>query len=215
VPKVTQLNEINAAELGQIYKENIKVLMLFAIPIHAMMMAAAGLFSFILLGGLNESFIAILHIVILAWLVNAFTFPAYFIGLGIGQVGLNTVAHFVIGIINLVLGYVLGDMYGVFGVVAASAIALCVGSLMLILVFQRVNNIVIDAIFSYESGLIIMASLALSMAGFVWPIFDSGGIVDRWALFMQLILVASLVVLIIISQFIKTLLNSTFRKEKK
>lgn len=212
VPRVTQLNEENDEEFKIIYIQNIKALIFFAIPLHAMLMAGAGVASVLLLGGFDINFVAILKIVICAWLVNAFTFPAYFIGLGVGRVGLNTVAHFIIGFVNLALGYVLGEMFGIFGVVTASAVALCVGSIVLIFIFQKKNNITLRWRVLFEMRAIAGVSFLLMIVGLAFPFNGLFSTLDDVILFINLILTVIVLWLMWCSTFRKSLMDSLFNR---
>lgn len=212
VPRVTQLNEQNGEGFKKVYLENIKTLVFFAIPLHAMLMAGAGVVSVLMLGGFNANFVGILQIVICAWLVNVFTFPAYFIGLGVGRVGLNTIAHFVIGFVNMVLGFYLGEAFGVFGVVAASAVALCVGSVVLIVIFQKKNNIALHGQALFEMRSIVAASFVLMAFGFVFPIVGLSTLFDGVILFINLVMLAMILGLMWSNAFRKSLLESVFAK---
>lgn len=208
VPRVTQLNEQDDEEFKKIYAENIKVLVFFAIPLHALLMASSGVVSVLLLGVFDINFVAILQIVICAWLVNVFTFPAYFIGLGVGRVGLNTVAHFIIGFVNMLLGFGLGEMFGVFGVVTASAVALCVGSIVLIVVFQKKNKITLCWEKLFEMRAIAVASLVLMTVGLAFPIVGLSSLFDGVILFINLTLVVIILWLMWRSSFRKSLMES-------
>lgn len=212
VPRVTQLNEQDDEGFKKIYADNIKALIFFAIPLHAMLMAGAGVVSILLLGGFDVNFVAILQIVICAWLVNAFTFPAYFIGLGVGRIGLNTVAHFVIGFVNVVLGLFLGEMFGIFGVVTASAVALCVGSVVLIFIFQKKNNITLRWQALFEMRAIAGVSLLLMFVGLAFPIIGLSSMLDVAILFINLTLTVIVLWLMWRSTFCKNLMESVFAR---
>lgn len=212
VPRVTQLNEQDDEKFKKIYAENVKALVFFAIPLHAMLMAGGGIVSVLLLGRFDMNFIFILQIVICAWLINVFTFPAYFIGLGVGRVGLNTVAHFIIGFVNMVLGFGLGKMFGVYGVVVASAVALCVGSIVLIVVFQKKNNITLCWKTLFEMRAIAGASLLLMTVGLVFPIVGLSSLFDGVILFINLTLMSIVLWLMWRSTFRKSLMESVFTR---
>jgi hypothetical protein len=141
VPKIAQLSENDNNQLSSLYCGNIRLVVLVALPSFTLLFAWTGLLSHLVIGAEQAQFIFLLQISALAWLVNTFASPAYFLNMGVGNVGLNTLSHIAMAILNLVLGLVLGKVYGADGVAWSYAIALVFGSLLLIISFQRRHTI--------------------------------------------------------------------------
>lgn len=141
VPQVANLIETNPSKINDLYIANMQMLLFIATPLHASLMIFAPLISLVFVGVYSAEFVSYLQVGILAWFVNVFTFPAYFIGLGSGRVWLNTVVHFMIGILNICFGFLLGHMFSGIGVVLGAAAATIVGSLIFIYLYQRENRI--------------------------------------------------------------------------
>ena len=136
VPSVTHMAQAAPKRLSKLYQENIRILVLVALPLHALLFAWSGLFSELLLGTFQAQFVHFFQLCALAWFISIFASPAYFMNMGTGSVGLNTLAHGVMGVLNLALGVGLGVMYGAAGVAWGFALALVVGNLLLIVAFQ-------------------------------------------------------------------------------
>ncbi|NNM64221.1 MAG: oligosaccharide flippase family protein [Burkholderiales bacterium] len=165
VPKITQAFEFSQNLLGDYYKENIKILVFAALPIFTLIFFLTGPISLLLLGQSKPLFIHILQICTITWLLNIFAGPAYFINLGTGHVGWNTVSHMVMGLFNGILGLILGAMYGAEGVVWAYSLAIISGSWLLVFVFQnRVANTVRDLALR-QHGLLVVTCITTSLVG--------------------------------------------------
>ena len=70
--------------LPELYRENIRMLVLVALPIHALLFAWGGLLSQLLVGAYQVQFVFFLQLSALAWFLNTFAGPAYFMNFGYG-----------------------------------------------------------------------------------------------------------------------------------
>lgn len=197
VPKIANMVETAPMQLPELYRENIRMLVLVALPIHALLFAWSGLLSQLLLGAYQVQFVFFLQLSALAWLVNIFAASAYFVNMGTGSVGLNTLSHVAMGVLNLLLGWILGEMYGAVGVALGYALALMMGSLLLIVVFQMRHAIRWRELMLVEHLPLAAVFLAISLFGGVG--FDliktDWGAYTRWSVTVILPLLALSVVL--------------------
>jgi len=143
------------------------------IPCFSLLYAWAGGFSWILTGGYSHDMILYLGLLIVAWGFNTLCGPAYFTNMGTGEVGWNTIGHAIMAILNVGLGWVLGERFGGFGVVSAYSIALITGSLFLIGIFQKKNAIKWGMIIEKEDLGVILASAAVVITGLLLPLKPS------------------------------------------
>ncbi len=141
VPYVAAITESAPSQLPYLYRENIRVVVFITLPTFTLAFAWAGGVSWILVGEYTPEFVTLIGLLAIAWGANIFAGPAYFANLGSGYVGWNTIAHVTIGILNALLGWLFGDLYGSNGVVFAYAIALISGSGLLVVVFQKKNGL--------------------------------------------------------------------------
>ena len=167
VPKIANMVETAPMQLPELYRENIRMLVLVALPIHALLFAWSGLLSQLLLGAYQVQFVFFLQLSALAWLVNIFAAPAYFVNMGTGSVGLNTLSHVAMGALNFLLGWVLGEMYGAVGVVWGYALALMMGSLLLIFAYQSRHAVSWRVLMQVEHFPLAAVCLAVSLFGLV------------------------------------------------
>lgn len=177
VPKVAQMMEATPMRMQDLYRENVRLLVLIALPIHALLFAWGGLLSSLLLDTHQSQFIFFLQLSALAWLINTFSAPAYFMNMGAGSVALNTVAHVVMGVINLLLGWILGELYGAAGVAWGYALSLMTGSLLLIFIFQSRHAIGWEELIRLEHAPLAAVCLAVTFVGFL----NLGFSLTRWS----------------------------------
>ncbi|RME28516.1 MAG: hypothetical protein D6800_03785 [Candidatus Zixiibacteriota bacterium] len=133
VPKVAQMKEKSPHLLTELSNNNYKIIFYLSPIILSLLYLSSGVLSIVLIGHIAHEFILILFILLAAWFINVFTGPAYFINLGIGRPGRNTISHAVMACVNLLLGWSFGAMFGGTGVAFAYAVALVAGSAILII----------------------------------------------------------------------------------
>lgn len=167
IPAVVGLHEKLGDEVSNFYIKNMKILTLFSFPIFSLLLLLSPLISDFLLGKINQDFLSILQIITFAWFINIFSGPAYFINMAIGSVGINAVAHILIGFLNLILGIILGLFFEGGGVIFAYAISLAVGSLILILNYHRESKLKFRFKF-YPNSMLILTSILIVIYFFLW-----------------------------------------------
>ena len=141
VPAIAAMAETTPAYLERLYKENMRVLVFLVVPISSWLVLGAGIFSWLLTGQYHLEFIYLMDLLAVGWGINYFASPAYFSNLGTGDVSWNTLAHAVMGILTAVLGWGLGIYYDIWGVAVAYVVGLAVGSILLIVIFQKKHKI--------------------------------------------------------------------------
>jgi O-antigen/teichoic acid export membrane protein len=175
VPHVAALAEAEPARLARLYRENMRVLAFVALPVLALIFAWAGGISWLLSGAYQPEFVFLLGLLAVAWGGNIFAGPAYFTNMGTGRVGWNTLAHVIMGGLNVALGWLLGSRYGANGVAFAYAIALVTGSGVLIAVFQRRNGLGWRGGFAREHLGLVAACAMVAVLGWIAPLQPSTG----------------------------------------
>src|SRR5690606_15123104 len=109
VPRIAQVVEISPEKLNELYRQNVRIIIFFTLPVFGLLYAWAGLFSWLLVGHVNHQLMFLLQLNIVAWSFNLIGAPAYFANMGTGQVGWNTLTHFLMGFLNAGLGWLLGQ----------------------------------------------------------------------------------------------------------
>ena len=108
----------------------------------------AKVFSLLLLGTVEPTFIWILTFLVIGWGINSLNIPAYMVNLGTGDLKWNVISHLVIGVLNLLLCFVIGYLFknGVY-IILSWIIALILGSLIIIIEYHHRNKLPLSVIF--------------------------------------------------------------------
>lgn len=141
IPFIAELSEHNYSAIKKFYLNNVKVLLHFLIPSFLILFVFADIINALFFHQKEYVFIQMLKILIVAWGLNTVNVPAYFINLGTGQLKNNTIAHLIIGVINLLFVSIFYNFFGIFGPFIAYCFALVVGSLYLVFFFQKKNGL--------------------------------------------------------------------------
>ncbi len=156
IPRVAKLdNSINF-----IYINNMKIIALVTIPIFAILFLNSQAISILFFKETNYDFTITFQLLCLAWFINVFAIPSYFYNLGDGNPELNTNTQIVMGVLNLILGIVLGYHLGGFGVLLGSSLSVAIASIYLIVVFNKKHEV-------STSNIINRSNLLLSITSFL------------------------------------------------
>ena len=164
VPAVAELNERDSQALKDLYRANLRMLFLFVMPLHALVVAWAPILSEIWIGRYESSFVLFSSALALAWGLNVFASPAYFSNLGTGRVFWNTAAHVWMGIANAVLGFILGPSFGAAGIIYGMGVALVSGSALVVVSFHWERKIAWGVLLPREALEVACSSITLVLA---------------------------------------------------
>ena len=147
-PALAGLNEKDSARASDVYLRTTQSTWVLTFPLMATIAAFSPAISELWLGHLSAEFVAFAWILSVAWTINLLCAPAFFMGLASGYIRWNLWGWVVISIANLVLGILFGLLWGGVGVVCASALALSLGSLIILVrndrMFGRILRDVLD-----------------------------------------------------------------------
>ena len=115
----------------RLFRRSYEVIFYVAVCMFGVLAAVLPLLSLVWLGGEHPMFVNITTILCVGWVVNTVTVPAYFASLGTGDMKSVVQSHLLMALCNLVMGYCFGRLWGGYGVVAAWAVALATGGLMM------------------------------------------------------------------------------------
>jgi len=173
VPHVAAIHETTPEYVQNVYRENMNILVLTVLPSFALLFAWAGGISWLLTGAYNSEMVFLIGILTIGWGSNIFCGPAYFINMGNGKVGWNTLSHVVTGVLNVCLGWAMGNAYGAHGVVFAYITSLLVGSIVLIMVFQHKNKLLWPKRISLEQMGLVLSCVLVIAFGWIVPLRPS------------------------------------------
>ncbi len=191
VPYVATIAEADLAGVGPTYRANMRVLFFVTLPTLAFLFVGAPIFSWILVGSYEAEFIALIDLLALAWVANLISVPAYFVNLGAGHVGWNSLTHAIVGLLNVTLAWLLGRSFGAQGVAYAYAISLAAGSYFLITVFHRIHRLDWRYAFAREHVWLVVACVVAGLVSWLAPVPRATGTVTSGVL-APLVLVTAL-----------------------
>lgn len=169
VPVIAGLHETEAGRITHIYKESYRLKLFLSLPVFAGIMAIIPAISQWWIGFYEPAFVSFSLLLAFGALLHGLTNPAYLCNLGIGRLKWNMLSQITIGTLNAILGVVLGVEFGGNGVVLAWAIALSVGSSLVILSFHNEHKIPVRNIFPSENlWLVLACTLGIGVSSYTY-----------------------------------------------
>lgn len=165
VPVVASLLEKDPSRVSAAYKRCYEVMWYLSVPVYSLLLPFIPTISDLWIGRYETLFVSFSFILLVSWFFNTLTAPAYFSYAGIGRLRWNTIAHLLMGTLNVLVGYLLGTMWGGIGVVIGTACALIAGSVIPIAAFHREYKLSLSDLFPRESRTMTIACLAASIGG--------------------------------------------------
>lgn len=170
VPHVANLQETLPGQLRKAYVDSYRLLFFLAVPLFTSVTAVLPFASELWIGHYEDMFVWFSLLLIVGFGVNTLSGPAYFINLGTGLLRGNTIAHVVIGVVNIFMGYLLGVIFGGSGVAVGYVVALIAGSGLVIFWYHRDHHMPLMELFPDESRALGVACLVGLLTG--WTVFQ-------------------------------------------
>jgi O-antigen/teichoic acid export membrane protein len=188
VPVITTQQERTPTHIPDTYKRCYDIMSYLSIPMFSFLLVITPLISEVWIGRYEPTFVLFAVLLVASWMMNTFTVPAYLAFVGTGQLRWNTLSHILVGLTNLILGYMLGHMFGSIGVIVGTCLSILAGSLMTLLTFHAEHQVDLQELVTRDSRALLM-----------WAIFGVGGgllmyyfLNDAVALWIVVILVCGL-----------------------
>ena len=173
VPRIATLHEREPETVQNTYRESYRIVFILALPLYAGIAAVAPLASELWIGHYEQAFVRYSLLLAAGFWLNTLVGPAYFVNLGTGALRWNTMSHVVIGILNGVLGYLLGAVWGGDGVVLGYVLALVAGSSLVVLGYHYEHHIPIAELLPNESKkLFLTCCVGLLPGGIIFNLPD-------------------------------------------
>lgn len=155
VPKIAAVQETSPGQILQIYRDSYRAVFFLIIPLFSLLIVATPLIGLIWIGFYEPNFVFFGVILVLGYLINTLSVPAYFMNLGIGSLRWNVISHMVLGLFVATLGYTFGVIAGGRGVVIGTVTALTLSSAIIILGTHKDHKISYGDLLPNESLLIL------------------------------------------------------------
>ena len=174
VPTIADVQERSPGQIRSIYRFSFRLLLFLVLLGMPFFMMLTPFISWIWIGDYNATFILFANLLFAGWFLNLLANPAYFANLGTGELKWNVIGHIIIGVLNLVLGIVLGKAYGGVGITIGFVIALLTGSSLIMVAYHKRYQYSLPQLFSYKSMYLGCASIiALVATGYVFSTYFS------------------------------------------
>jgi O-antigen/teichoic acid export membrane protein len=157
VPVIATMKEKELVGIKKVYIQSFNFVLILTLMIYSFLIVITPYVSEFWIGRYEPLFIFFSFMAILGWAFSTLSVPAYFNNLGTGNLFWNTVAHIIIGIINISIGYLSGYFFGTTGVILSYVFAIIVGSLIIFIMYSKNNNISIFTLLKKDSMLMLMA----------------------------------------------------------
>lgn len=165
VPVITTQQEHKPTRIPDTYKRCYDIMFYLSIPIFSLLVVITPLISEAWIGRYEPAFVVFAFMLITSWALNTTAVPAYLAFVGTGQLRWNTLSHIVTGVTSLLMGYILGRMFGSVGVIVGTCLAIVVGSLLTLLAFHAEHDVSFLGFFSRESRILVVWSIGGIVVG--------------------------------------------------
>lgn len=136
VPVIADLHERGRGAILGVYRDSYHLLFFFALILFSLIVAFTPIISELWIGHYENTFVLFSLLLAVGWFLNILNAPAYIANLGIGELRYNTLAHIIIGLLNVALGFILGSLYGGMGVIVGLVFSLAIGSSIICISFH-------------------------------------------------------------------------------
>ena len=167
IPVIAAAKEKDVSQIKSIYVKTFSIIMFLNCITTAIIIVASPLISLVWIGKLVPFFLFAVVVNSVVVFVNIMSNPAYFSYLGEGKLNTLIYSYLIIVIVNCGLGYALGHYFFHFGVIVAWNFAFLIGSIFVLMVYQKQNGIYWKEIISKNNFYLFLATVLFSVSGFL------------------------------------------------
>ena len=159
-------------EVKEFFRKMNRILLFFTLPSSTLLIVITPIISIIWIGSLNYEFIFAVLVLMLASEINILCGPSYFSCMGEGHLSILIKTHIGMAVVNLILGYVLGWIWGGNGIIIAWGLALSAGSIYLIWSYSKIISINYIRIFGSNDKLLMAITILISVLWILLMFFN-------------------------------------------
>lgn len=138
IPVIVENAKIKTkGESQKFYQKMNQILALFTLPLSSLLLLATPFISIFWIGNFNVEFALSMLILGVSGVINILCSPAYFSCLAEGRLTILVIVHCVMAILNLIIGYFLGEFFSGYGVALAWGISVSLASMILIYSYSK------------------------------------------------------------------------------
>jgi O-antigen/teichoic acid export membrane protein len=212
IPVVSETAKVKTKDDSVLlYKDMTKVISLFAIPLSTLLILLTPIISVIWIGHFNSDFIFAMYILTISAIFNILCGPAYFSCMGEGRLNILVTTHVAMAVLNLILGFLLGLIWGGYGIVIGWGLALTIGSIYLIWKYNFVIEQKLTSIFTRnEFFLFLVGALSISIS-IIMVFLSPFGKSVVWNLILSIPLLLAFIPIILKNSYIRSAFNKIKR----
>lgn len=167
IPVVAEASETNKDSVKELYVKTFSLVFLFDVFLITGIIISAPLVSYLWIGKIIPFFLFAVILNSIVTFVNICSNPAYFSYLGEGKLNWLIYSYLAITIINPILGYYLGINFGGYGVLIGWNFAFLIGSLFVLLSYQKENNILWKTLILKNDVFFLITAICTSVFGYL------------------------------------------------
>ncbi len=153
IPTFAALKERAPEKVKPLYDVSYRLILYLSIPIYTLTLLYLPMISNIWIGKIERPFILFGSLLCIGYLLDNIIAPARTVYMGLGSLGWNVLGRGITALLNFILGYMLGVLYGGTGVVVGWVFGLSLGCIIILLSYYIKYNIPLKAILPRESAI--------------------------------------------------------------
>ena len=195
-PAVAELHETSPGKVRELYLKSYRLLFFVAVPFFIGIWIALPLISILWIGYIESQFLLFGALLTAGWGLNSLSGIAYFLNIGTGALKWNSIAHVLMALLNVLLGFLLGPRLGELGVAMSAMIALIIASWLVVFSVHKQYQMPLRTIVPSENYLLlIISSICIAMTTLLGKILP----LSRYAILLDLINIGVFLILFCIA----------------
>ena len=193
VPVVAHTNSTQKENLKELYNKMMSITFFVNVLLISVLLIFTPIISILWIGHWEPIFVFSMLLLSTSIFVNILIGPAYFSCVGEGNLNLILKSQIMIGILNLILGYVLGYYFSGKGVIVSWAISVAISSFYLFYNYQKEKDIPLTNLFTKYNVILFFVSVLVTIFSFVLYNVFASYINNTWVLLGCYIIVSIVV----------------------
>lgn len=182
VPVVAHTNSTQKENLKELYNKMMSITFFVNVLLISVLLIFTPIISILWIGHWEPIFVFSMLLLSTSIFVNILIGPAYFSCVGEGNLNLILKSQIMIGILNLILGYVLGYYFSGKGVIVSWAISVAISSFYLFYNYQKEKDIPLTNLFTKYNVILFFVSVLVTIFSFVLYDVFASYINNTWVL---------------------------------
>ena len=182
VPVVAHTNSTQKENLKELYNKMMSITFFVNVLLISVLLIFTPIISILWIGHWEPIFVFSMLLLSTSIFVNILIGPAYFSCVGEGNLNLILKSQIMIGILNLILGYVLGYYFSGKGVIVSGASSVAISSFYLFYNYQKEKDIPLTNLFTKYNVILFVVSVLVTIFSFVLYDVFASYINNTWVL---------------------------------